>query len=400
MDLIFFYSSGFCLKMQCINDMKLWEKRKPILKRLGLQFIIVLLIMRKKPYLPCPNQGFRVLFSSAVSKFIEIGIKNSGCFSESIGKGRSYVNSSINIDECFFIRSTMYSGDGGVIYVFGSFSMNVSCSMFYFCFAKRGGAICFNSANSSLRIVCANGCSAGSTFSGHFALIGATHGNKVEHISVSNCSHDTQGYYSIWLQSGNQLIKNINSSSNNAYWGSGIGIITPSQFSSSYCTFSHNWVSDSTCMFFNLITGIISFVNVLNNNSPSMGVIQNSGGSPQMNYCIFDMNQNTLFYIYSGSLDISHSFIHHTGIISTGINNSFTKKQTYIIDFIGSKYCRGPKPTKEENNKEYMYIFWIVSLFVISLLFTLLVICFKNKMITSKILARHELEDSLMKDFG
>ena len=27
-----------------------------------------------KPYLPCPNQGFRVLFSSVVSKFIEIGI--------------------------------------------------------------------------------------------------------------------------------------------------------------------------------------------------------------------------------------------------------------------------------------------------------------------------------------
>jgi len=166
-----------------------------------------------------------------------------GCENESIDQGRSYVDKNINISICFFSRSSSYSGHGGVIYVAASScSMNINYPMFYNCVCSDdGGAIYFISSNSCLRMICANSCSASSQF--HFALLYAYQVNQVEYLSVSNCSHTTSGYYSIRLYSGNQRVDNTNSSMNNAYETSAIGIKSPSTFTSSQCTFSNNMVS-------------------------------------------------------------------------------------------------------------------------------------------------------------
>jgi len=124
-----------------------------------------------------------------------------GCESESIGHGRSYVDKNINISNCFFSRYSSYSGNGGVICVnVGSYSMNVNYSMFYNCVcSSHGGAIYFSSSNSYLRMICANRCSCGVSYSGHFAYLSASQVNQVEYLSVSNCSHTTSGYYTIWI---------------------------------------------------------------------------------------------------------------------------------------------------------------------------------------------------------
>jgi len=86
-----------------------------------------------------------------------------GCESESIDQGRSYVDKNINISNCFFSRSSSYSGHGGVIYVAASScSMNVNYSIFNNCAcSERGGAIYFVSSNSYLRMICAKRCSCG-----------------------------------------------------------------------------------------------------------------------------------------------------------------------------------------------------------------------------------------------
>jgi len=107
-----------------------------------------------------------------------------GCESESIDQGRSYVDKNINISNCFFSRSSSYSGDGGVIYVnVGSYSININYSMFYNCVCSgEGGAIIFDSSNSSFRMICANRCSASN---GHFAYLIASQVNQVEYLSVS-----------------------------------------------------------------------------------------------------------------------------------------------------------------------------------------------------------------------
>jgi len=116
--------------------------------------------------------------------------------SQSISQVRFHFEISFNLSHCFFSRSTLYSGDGSVIYVSGgSYSMDVSYSMFYNCSCSlNGGAIYFSSANSSLRMICANRCSCGSSSYGHFAYLIASQANQVEYLSVSFCPHTPEWY--------------------------------------------------------------------------------------------------------------------------------------------------------------------------------------------------------------
>jgi len=299
---------------------------------------IIGIIMKKNYIVP-------LLWLSDINRICGVSV---GCESESIDQGRSYVDKTINISRCFFSRFLSYSGNGGVIYVWGgSYSMNLNSSMFYNCVcSNQGGAIYTYFSNSFLRMICVNRCSASSH---HFAYLKASLVNQVEYLSVSNCSHTTSGHYSIRLDSGDQSVDNTNSSMNNAIQGSGILISSPSIFTSSYCTFSNNKVSDYICIWFYSDFGIISMscANIVHDNSPSAYavVLVEGGGSKKMMYCIFQQNQNYLFCVGSGSLELSHSFIDHSESsfsIATAVsttNNSLTNRVTYQIPFFNSHHC-------------------------------------------------------------
>ena len=289
-----------------------------------------------------------------------------GCESESIDQGSSYDNNNINISNCFFSRSSSYSGHGGVIYVSASScSMNINYSMFYNCIcSNNGGAIYFYSSNSFLRMICANSCSA-SYF--HLAYLGASQVNHVEYLSESICSHTTTGYRSIFLIYGYQRVDNTNSSMNNAREISGIGITFPSSFTSSHCTFSNNKVSDSICIYFSSssVTISMSYANIVHNNNPIQyyGVVYVDGaGSRKMMYCIFKNNQITLFCVWEGSLEVSHSFIDHSGsfststTVSTSINNSFTNTITYQLQFFNSIHCNADIPLIQRSLEETLRV--------------------------------------------
>jgi len=270
-----------------------------------------------------------------------------GCINDSIDQGRSYYYSDINIFDCFFTRFTKYSGTGGVIYTYsGAFSMNISYSMFFNCSTSAGGGAIyvFESDNSDLRMVCAHYCV---STSNNFACLGASMKNNVEYISVSYCNPTTTGYYAVYLKDGNMILDKSNISKNKCYQVSGIGIATPSSLSSKYCTFSNNNVSHSICMGFYSNSGTFSYFNIVENNSPGGHGVIFIGGSFQILYSIFYMNQDTLFYINSGSLEVSHCFISHSSTfsskssVSAVINNTFTERMTYQIQFFGSHYCDG-----------------------------------------------------------
>jgi len=69
-------------------------------------------------------------------------------------------------------------------------------------------------------------------------------------------------------------------------------------------------------------------------------------GSRKMVYCIFQNNQNHLFCVWSGSLEVSHSFIEHSSssfststAVSKQVNNSLTNIMTYHIQFYCSHHC-------------------------------------------------------------
>jgi len=286
------------------------------------------------------------------------------CESENITQGRSYVNKNISISDCYFSRASQYDGRGGIIYVNdGDFSMYINYSMFYNCVCSDyGGAIFFYSSKSCLRMICANSCSCGSYKNGHSVYLLGSQENHVEYLSVSNCTQTTSGYYSILLGSGDQIIDNTNSSMNNAIQGSGIHIISPSSITSSHCTFSNNKVSEWICILFRTSdkTISISYANIVHNNSPSwFGVVYVEGeGSINMMYCIFQNNQDSLFCVKSGSLEVSHSFIDHYGsfststAVSTNINNSFTSIITYQIQFFNSLHCNTDIPLPQRTTYE------------------------------------------------
>jgi len=276
---------------------------------------------------------------------------------ESISQARIHFEDSFEINFCFFKRLTQYSANGGVIFIDGgSYSMNLTNSMFYNCSSSsNGGAIYFNSSYSNLRMICANRCSCGASKVGSFADLRASQVNQLEFLSLSICSPAISGYDSVFLNNGDQRVDNTNSSMNSAIQGSGIYINNPSSFSGEYCTFSNNTARDGVCIDIYTATGTISllYTNIIQNSCPLLGVIFTSGpGLRMMMYCIFDLNQNVLFCVYGGSLEVSHSFISLTGALSVSNpvsianNNSFSKRQTYQIQFFNSYYCNTDIPIR------------------------------------------------------
>jgi len=375
--LLFMNSCLAILKNEFITNKKLnqvTKKKKYVSRFLNISkiiiMLIILLIVRYSAKLNEQKQhiSYRCIFTmfmnySTKSQIIPLlGLNKNDiiwslgfwCENQSIDQERSYFNDNINIVDCFFSRSSLYSGDGGVIYVNGgSFSMNVNYSMFYNCVcSNQGGAIFFYSSYSYLRMICAHRCSASDY---HFAHLRASQVNEGEYLSVSYCSHIISGSYSVYLRTGNQRVDNTNSSMNNANKESCIYIYLPSLFKSIFCTFSNNNVGSWTCISFYSTTGItvtMSFSNIVHNNSPSYGVVTVSGiGSRKMMYCVYKNNQGYLFYVLSRSLEVSHSFIDHSesslstsSAVTIANNNSFTSEITYQIQLFQSYYCNADIP--------------------------------------------------------
>ena len=328
-----------------------------------------LISLRKANKLKNTN-SIRIIFDKQISKeqshqFKSILLYNRfiicdgfGCENENIEHGRSYENDNILISHCFFSRSSVYSGEGGVIYVFGglAYSMRMDYTMLYNCAcSSNGGAIFFYSNSSYMGMICANSCSCGAQDSGHFAYIVCINGNEVEYLSVSNCWNNSYGFGPICLNSGNIRVDNMNSSMNQACQISGISVSYPSAFSSSHCTFSNNKVMEAICLAFFSFSGIlpISYANIVNNNSPlEYGVVTcKSTGSRKMMFCIYQNNSNYLFFVYHGSLEVSHSFIDHSLssfsssiAVSTETNNSFSYILTYQIQYYQSHHCNADIP--------------------------------------------------------
>jgi len=281
-----------------------------------------------------------------------------GCANELDGQGRYYSQKKINIAQCSFSMFDVFVGRGGIIFVdISSLSMDVSYSMFYNCTCTLyGGAIYYYSTNSSLKMICANRCSCKTSLNYNFAYINCNQVNTMEFLSVSQCSHSTYGEYSFRISRGNQSFENTNSSMNNDYTCSGIGIDSPSSFTSSHCTFSDNKVSSNTCIHFSSFYGTMTYAIIVNNDSNYYGIVTvEGGGTPKMNSCIFKNNQNTLFCVKSGSLEISDSYIDHSGKFSTSSsvftesNNTFIATMTYHLQFFDSHYCHADNPLPDHS---------------------------------------------------
>jgi len=288
------------------------------------------------------------------------------CIGEGIDQGRSYFQKSVDISECMFIRLARFEkGAGGVIYIYeGSYSLKIIYSVFYNCSCSSdGGAIfSYKSKNADLRMICANRCFA---LYYCFAYINSQKINNGEYLSISACSITKSNVtpierYPICFLSGNQNANNVNSSMNTDNTCSGISFMQSLSFSCSHCTFSNNKAYLCNCIELDSADGIMAFANIVHNNSPSKNGVVFVTGNIKMNYCIFDMNENALFSLYSGSLELSHCFMNHFDTFSTSNevltsnNNSLEEKQTYQIQFFNSNVCYADNPIPKRTLMETM----------------------------------------------
>jgi len=271
------------------------------------------------------------------------------CYNESIESGRSYNNCTISITNCFFTRMMEFIGHGGVIWVDSTKdNLEISMSMFNNCSCSGyGGAIYFISNSSDIKLVCANMCQAENKHFGNFQV---TDRNQIEYISIAHCANNLNGYDPICLKGGNQTITNLNSSLNQVADVSGIRFVTAITLRSMFCTYSCNMASSSTCIYFQTLTGNISYSNIIQNNSPLLyGIIRLNGGSVMIENCILYMNQNSLYFCDVGALYIFNCIIHHSGtisnlanVITTNITHSITS--TYSIMHFKTYYCHADDP--------------------------------------------------------
>lgn len=320
---------------------------------------------------------------------LNLSLKHVLCVKENISSGRSYYND-INqcfIDNCFFSRSIMFAGHGGVI-MFENYDVNltIQSSTFYFCSVSSdfiGGALYLSSSTSQSNLlnVCAVKCNAGSSF-GHFARISTSNTlqNRVFYLSVSDCSDFDNGYHPISQYYGYQMFQYVNSSYNKAYMFTGVHIYQPNGFYCSYCTFSSCLARHSICVYFLGGSGLrnMNNANIVNNSSPQgNGVVYvTTYGEFSMEECVFSNNSNTLLFVLTGSLAVSGSYINHYSSITNGtisLNNiHYIEKGTHIHSFYQTYVCNTfdyRNPTKNSINPSVIFRSFIIILYQFSSLY-------------------------------
>ena len=272
--------------------------------------------------------NFLTIFSSFYSYYLIKKIKNNCSINRFIGSTDYY------LENCIFIN--FYSIESGSCIFFSSteiIKFLVELSSFENCSSESpGGAIffsCINSGSSVITKTCGYKCNLfpkNDVIRGHFANIRTSNSgiNILELITNYKCSYldQSNGWYSIFFQNGNQKIKYINISFNKHYHISGISPLSPNTIENSYSTFYKNF--GLVCNYFYQIpiNSIIKNLNFINNYSPgiSRGIIDISVNT---NFIIIDSifsnNSDLLFFISSSStLTIKNSLIFQLKNLSIG----------------------------------------------------------------------------------
>ena len=138
------------------------------------------------------------------------------------------------------------------------------------------------------------------------------------------------------LSGGNQTIKDINSSLNSITRNSFGQFHSPFTFFSIFCNVLKNNVSNHGCIHLISSSLILSFFNIILNNSPNgNGIINSYQSSILIKNCLFFNNYNTLLYNYQGSLTLIDCNIEHNSFLSSGVvvlnNINYTLIETIII---------------------------------------------------------------------
>jgi len=276
----------------------------------------------------------------------------SSCENEDINEGRSYDNSEASINMCFFSRSLVMNGNGGVIYVDRKeYIMKIMKTIFNNCKSSEiGGAIYFDSCMCFINMTCAYGCQAECS---HWAFFCVKEELGIYYLSIASCSPFLLGKESVSIHNNTKNVKNTNSSMNNAGTSSGFLAKPTDLMTFMLCTFSNNNCSHGICLCIDQGKCQYLSSNIIDINSPSKGVfVVLNGGTSVVRQCVFSNNHGFLFFVSKGICYVHDCFIDHldfitSGKVSTNHNNSFTFMNSYVFQFFMAQNCHADSPIYE-----------------------------------------------------
>lgn len=274
------------------------------------------------------------------------------CENAKVDSGPSYINQeSVVINDCIFERYSLWSSDGGVVFMaHNSISIiSISRTLFVNCSAINGGALYCDVCNSSQRFVCAKQCS--SSNSCHYFYIRSKDSMIFYYLSVSECSLNINKPQSCSTYMGKQAFECSNMSKNHVSYTSSLYSNGASSFICSFCCFSNNIAMEYNCICFESSTGIMNNANFVRNNSPfGFGTfILKEQSNINISSSVCSENSGTLaFSDPSSNLFISNCSISHDSLISNGtiiiMNIQSTSFETLRITLFMTQYCYADIP--------------------------------------------------------
>jgi len=259
-----------------------------------------------------------MIIFSLLFEFLRIG-----CLSDD----SRYINSNFagisNISGCFFTRTFLYNGNGGVISITATgFNLNVENSIFYDCgVTEIAGAIYFTSSGSVLKNVCARKCYANTGVGKgcQFCRIETLESGKndLNVVSFVYCpdSQAIERSYSTYIINGIQKWNSLNGS--NCYL---LHICSrtynPNSFSDIFSTYCNNRMKLVTAYHFSYgsNTRASSYINIINNtqDTDSSGIVHlETSGVFSISHSVCS-NNNKFLFTSTGTLIVTNSIVSHS----------------------------------------------------------------------------------------
>ena len=268
------------------------------------------------------------------------------------------------LSNCFF-QNIYYQFTSGGILFYENYHVNlvVEDSVFFNCSANGHGGVLYYSCSGYqgsvvFNKVCVSNCyitnNAGHYGSFSRVVISSNRFFNVEHSSIQNCFYLTFGFYHcISAIYGNQTTKSLNLSKNSV-WHQAFTFSTVSFFEMSYCNVLDTYIGGSYVLYLASGTSLKTFdkCNIINNTSPSIGVIYidgNDGG--KINECIFSNNKDVLIGVPSSTVFVTNCWIDHydsqkitVGALIQIQYAQYGSTSFYYLTYFGTAICISPTP--------------------------------------------------------
>ena len=246
---------------------------------------------------------------------------------------------------CYFFK--ILSNDlGGALYFNYNFDISISSTLFFECFttSTSGGGYYIISNNFFLEKTCGFNCShnSNSVEGSSFGFSYIQNKNIIFFSSISNMKTKNDFRNSILLKSGYQNISNFNSSNNYLYQNPLLFPKSPLSHHIKFCSFQNNFCIDSIGIWiYGGSQNFYNLSNIINNSSPTQGLLCNESPFSIITECIFLNNKGPILGVFNGYMKVNFCFIDYLTITynSPDLISNYNYSFTYKIDHLFTYYC-------------------------------------------------------------